>query len=128
MRSGNTLIDPVTGELHDVRKRPGVHFGRRFVTMFEDGLRSLMTTPDLQVTDYRVFATMLLRLGHVNYAEVNQVALGHGLGVTQSAISRSTKRLHAADFLEREDIGQWTRASKWRLNTLHSYRGGGAGR
>lgn len=94
--------------------------GENYIRVFSNPLATIAKDKDFKYTDLRVFLVLLSYVGYENVIQISQSAIGQELGVAQSEISRSLKKLVAKEYLEL--IGQKGKQNVYRLNPYFGFK------
>ena len=121
-------IDRNTGEVMSegalvwVPNRTPHPYGDRWVAMTMDGLKKLMATPGIGLTEMKVFAELFSRLDYENFIMVPQVDIATATGIAKTHVSAAFKKLIQVNaVIPGPKVG---RSQTYRLSPEIGWRGG----
>lgn len=121
-------IDRNTGEVLSegalvwVPNRTPHPYGDRWVAMTMDGLKKLMATPGVGLTEMKVFAELFSRLDYENFIMVPQVDIATAIKVGRSHVNEAFKKLiEIGAVIPGPKVG---RSATYRLSPEIGWRGG----
>lgn len=121
-------INRTTGEVMSegalvwVPNRTAHPYGDRWVAMTMDGLKKLMATPGIGLTEMKVFAELFSRLDYENFIMVPQVDIAEATGIAKTHVSSAFKKLiNVNAIIPGPKVG---RSQTYRLSPEIGWRGG----
>jgi len=94
--------------------------GENYLRIFAEPLAVMAEDKDLKYTDLRVLIKLLSCVNYENSIQISQAALGQELGLAQSAVSRSLKKLVAKRYLDL--VGQVGKQNVYQLNPYFGFK------